>query len=107
MKPPIRTLSPVSTRKRVEMFPRIAGEALGVAVGVSVGLGVAVGVGVDVGVGIGLAVAVGVGVEVGPDCAQYLPPVPNWPAKLSPPQTIIWLPVHTPVEPLRALGALA
>ena len=84
MKPPISTLSPVSTRKRVEMFPRIAGEALGVAVGIAVdvgvtvgvrlgvGLGVAVGVGVDVGLGVAVAVAVGVGVGVGvgPDCAQ-------------------------------------
>src|SRR6266478_873456 len=54
MKPPINTLSPVSTRKRVEMFPRIAGEALGVGVAVAVTVGV----------------GVGVGVEVGPGCAQ-------------------------------------
>jgi len=36
-------------------------------------------------------------------CAQYLPPVFK---KLPPPQTIIWLPVHTAVWPLRASGAL-
>jgi hypothetical protein len=48
MNPPIRTLSPVSTRKRVEIFPRM----LGVAVGVGVGVGVWVGVGVGVGVGV-------------------------------------------------------
>src|SRR6266478_7111472 len=57
MKPPISTLSPVSTRKRVEMFPRIAGEALGVAVAVAVGEDVGVGVTVGVSVGAGLDVA--------------------------------------------------
>src|ERR1700740_2433435 len=73
MKPPINTLSPVSTRKRVEMFPRIAGEAPGVDVGVAVavsvavGLGVGVGVGVAVVLGVAVAVAVGVGVGVAPD----------------------------------------
>ena len=64
--PPIRTLSPVSTRKRVEMFPRIPGAAVGVGVDVGVGgagVGVAVGVGVDVGVDVGVGV-VGVGVGV-------------------------------------------
>ena len=89
MKPPISTLSPVSTRKRVEMFPRIAGEALGVGVGV----GVAEGVGVSVGVGVGVAVGKGVGVGV-IAAAQYLLPVfkPGYP-----PQTIISLPVQTTV----------
>jgi hypothetical protein len=42
--------------------------------------------------------------------AQYLPPVfKKWywtPSKNSPPQTIIWLPVHTALWYHRALGAL-
>ena len=56
--------------------------------------GIGVGLAEDVGVGLGGRVAVGVG--VGPPCAQYLPPVFNW-VGLSPPQTIISLPVHTAV----------
>src|SRR4051812_2002810 len=49
IKPPIRTLSPVSTRKRVEMLARVVtGIAVGVAVGVA--LGVAIGVAVAVAV---------------------------------------------------------
>ncbi len=35
MNPPIRTLSPVSTRKRVEMLARVVGVAVGVGVGVA------------------------------------------------------------------------
>src|SRR5204862_1556958 len=104
MKPPISTLSPVSTRKRVEMFPRIAGEALGVAVGEDVGVSVGVPVGVTGGVSVEVAVgvaggvgdAVELGVGVGPDCAQYFPPVFSRPPTLPPPHTIISLPVHTP-----------
>src|SRR5947207_1911616 len=75
MNPPIRTLSPVSTRKRVEMFPKVVGVGVGDAAGVGVGVGVAAGVrvgvgvgeptGVAVGVGVALAVGVGVGVVVG------------------------------------------
>ena len=47
MNPPIRTLSPVSTRKRVEILPRVVGvePGLGVAVGVNVGVTVGVTVG--------------------------------------------------------------
>src|SRR5256885_1485440 len=58
MKPPIRTLSPVSTRSRVEMLARVVEGAIGVAVGLAVG--------VAVGVAVAVAVAVGVGVGVGP-----------------------------------------
>src|SRR5450432_511974 len=47
--PPIRTLSPVSTRKRVEMFPKMLGLAVGVGVGLDVGVAVGVGVGLGVG----------------------------------------------------------
>ena len=61
---------------------------LGVLVGLAVGDGQVVGVGVSVGVG--------VGVNPG-GCAKYIPPVFKRPpcTSLSPPQTIIWLPVHT------------
>jgi hypothetical protein len=38
-----------------------------------------------------------VGVGEGPPCAQYRPPVFNSPLEPPPPQTIIWLPVHTAV----------
>ena len=66
MNPPMRALSPVSTRSRVEMLPRVVGGTLGVGVGLA---GVAVGVGgcgVGVTLGVGVAgVAVGVGVGVG------------------------------------------
>ena len=71
MNPPIKTLSPVSTRRRVEMFPKVPGVSVGVAegggVGVAVGVGVAAGVGVGVGVGtgVGVGVAGGVGVTIG------------------------------------------
>src|SRR3954464_510911 len=71
IKPAMRTLSPDSTRIRVEMFAScdsIAGVAVGVAGGVAVAVGVANGVAVEVGVGIGVAegprVAVGVAVAV-------------------------------------------
>jgi hypothetical protein len=64
IKPPIITLSPVSTIKRVEMFNTCAGVALGdaVAVGVALAVGVADAVAVAVGVAVAVAVAVGVGV---------------------------------------------
>jgi len=72
--------------------------------GVARGRGVAVhlpwhGVGVGVGVAVAVAVGVGVGVGGGPDCAQYLPPVSRYPPmlKLTPPHTIISLPLHTAV----------
>src|ERR1700686_266994 len=64
MKPPIMTLSPTSTRRRVEMFNAWAGVGEGVGVGVAVGVGVGVAVGGGVGVGVGVAVGVGVGVGV-------------------------------------------
>src|SRR6266403_1070199 len=67
--------------------------------GVGRGLGVGVGLGaiVEVGVAVAVAVAVAVGVGVGV-AAQYRPPVFKTPPPLSsPPQTIIWLPVHTAV----------
>ena len=56
MNPPIIALSPVSTVRRVEMFPRVVGlgVGLGVGVAVAVGEGVSVGVGVKVGVGVEL-----------------------------------------------------
>ena len=42
---------------------------------------------------------------VGPGIvAQYLPPVLNTLTSLPPPQTIIWLPVHTAVWLFRASG---
>jgi hypothetical protein len=59
MNPPIITLSPVSTRSRVEMFSARAGVDDGVALGVEVGVAVAAGV-VAVGVAVGVAVAAGV-----------------------------------------------
>ena len=56
-----------------------------------------VGVGSAVAVGVALAVGVGVGVDA-PDWAQYLPPVfKRVKLKVSPPQTIISLPVQTAV----------
>src|ERR1700694_5798965 len=60
--PPIIALSPVPTRRRVEIFASVAG--LSVVVGVDVGVGVCVGVAVGVGFG-GVAVAVAVAVGVG------------------------------------------
>ena len=60
------------------------------------GLGLGVDVGVAVAVEVGVALGVGVGVP--PDCAQYLPPVfKRVKLKVSPPQTIISLPVQTAV----------
>src|SRR4051812_44402632 len=69
MKPPIRALSPVSTRKRVEILPSAVfgvavGDAVGFAVGVAVGFAVAVAVAVALGVAVAVAVAVAVGVAV-------------------------------------------
>ena len=61
--------------------------------GGGVGRGLAVGTGRGVGVAVGVTVAVGVG--LGPPCTQYLPPVFKSPPVLSPPQTIISLPVQT------------
>src|SRR5437764_5134421 len=60
--PPIMTLSPTSTRRRVEMFNACAGVVVGVAVGLAVGVAVAVGLAVAVAVAVGVAVAVAVGV---------------------------------------------
>ena len=64
-----------------------------------VGEGLAVVVAVAVAVGVAVAVEVGVAVGVGPDWAQYRPPVfkKNGPLSLSPPQTIISLPLQTAV----------
>ena len=80
----------------------VHGVGVGVGVGVAVGVGLAVGVGVGVNVGVGVGVSVGVGLGVP---AQYLPPVfkklPSYP-----PQTIIWLPIHTAVWKYRPAGAL-
>src|SRR5205807_4868889 len=61
MNPPIMTLSPVSTRRRGEMFNAWAGVDVGVAVGVGVGVAVAVAVAVGVAVAVAVGVAVGVG----------------------------------------------
>ena len=75
--PPIRALSPLNTRSRVEMFPNVPGVAVGVDVAVAVGVGVGVGVaegsgvvvalgaGVSGGVTVGVALGVGVGVAGG------------------------------------------
>ena len=61
--------------------------------GVGVGLGGTVAVGVTVAVRVGVAVGVGLGAA-----AQYLPPVfKRVKLKVSPPQTIISLPVQTAV----------
>jgi hypothetical protein len=72
----------------------------GAGVGWTRGAGVRLG-GVAVAVAVGIAVAVGVGVIVGVGPgkpAQYLPPVfKRAKLKVSPPQTIISLPVHTAV----------
>ena len=74
-----------------ERYGRGCGVGRGLATGVPLGLGV----GVDVAVGVG----VGEGVGVGSGCAQYRPPVfkKNGPLSLSPPQTIISLPLQTAV----------
>ena len=63
MNPPMRTLSAVSTRRRVEIFPNKLPD--GVTVGVALGATVDVAEGVAVGVVVGLAVAVGLGEGVG------------------------------------------
>ena len=64
MKPPIPTLSPVSTYILVERFKAWLVDGVGVAVGVGVGVDVAVAVAVAVAVGVDVAVAVGVDVAV-------------------------------------------
>jgi hypothetical protein len=75
------------------------GRTRGVGRGLGVGPHLPVhGVGVGVGVGVAVGVGVGLGVGVGPDSAQYLPPELNGlKFRLSPPQTIISLPVQTAV----------
>src|ERR1043166_1596684 len=76
MNPPIKALSPVSTFRRVEMFPKIVG---GVTPGVAVGDGDAVGVGDGGGVG------VGVGETTGPvRRARQLRAVPLYRLKIPP-----------------------
>jgi hypothetical protein len=71
--------------------------------GTGVVVGVAVAVAVVVGVALGVAVGVGVGLVA---AAQYLPPVfDGKEASPYPPQTIIWLPVHTAVCNSRPAGA--
>ena len=81
MMPPIRTLSPVSTRSRVAMLPSlVAGVGVGVAVGVGVGDGIGVGVGVGAGVGPGT-------MELAIENSEVLPiesvavAVMNWPPR--------------------------
>jgi hypothetical protein len=61
--------------------------------------GCGVGRSLGVGVGLGVEVGVAVGVGVGAACAQYLPPLlaTALPESIAPPQTIISLPVQTPV----------
>jgi hypothetical protein len=72
MNPPIRTFSPVSTRKRVEIFAKVLGETAGVGeapgVGETTGVGETAGVGEAAGVGevAGVGEAGGVGVGVPP-----------------------------------------
>src|SRR5207237_1929107 len=63
--PAMRTLSPVCTRRRVEMFRSCAGVGVGVGVGDGVAVGVAVGLGVAVAVGVAVGVGVAGGVGVG------------------------------------------
>ena len=71
--------------------------------GTGVVVGVAVAVAVVVGVALGVAVGVGVGLAAP---AQYLPPVfDGKEASPNPPQTIIWLPVHTAADSVRPAGA--
>ena len=60
------------------------------------GVGLALGVAVAVTVGVVVGLAVGVGVGLGAT-AQNLPPVFKLVPLFLPPQTIIWLPVHTAV----------
>jgi hypothetical protein len=78
---------------------------LGVVAAVPVGVAVTVRLGVNV--PIGVAVAVGVGLGEAPDCAQYLPPLPNsLKYAFIPPHTIMSEPVHTAVRLSRSSGAL-
>ena len=82
MNPPMSALSPVSTRRRVEMFAKRFGASVPIGLGAGVSVGVAVevgsgvgdGVGVEVGAGVGLAdgdgVGVGVGLGVGWECRR-------------------------------------
>jgi hypothetical protein len=64
IRPPISTLSPVCTSKRVEMLANVVGLGVGIGVGAGVAVAVAVAVGMGVGVDVGVVVAVGVGVGV-------------------------------------------
>ena len=87
-------------------------EAEGVGVGegdgVGLGLGDCVGVGDGDGVVLGVGDRDGVGVGLGEGdaaTAQYLPPVSNSTPPPTPPQTIIWVPVHTATCRDRAVGA--
>src|SRR5262249_601524 len=75
MNPPINTLSPVSTRIRVEIFNARPGDPLGVTVGVALGVdvAVAVAVGVALGVTVGLAGGEGVGVGIGNNWSSNIP----------------------------------
>src|SRR5207237_6090272 len=62
MNPPMRTLLPVSTRRRVEILPKTLEDGVPLAVGVADG----VAEGVTVGVTVGLTVVVAVGEGVAP-----------------------------------------
>ena len=65
MNPPIKTLSPVATRKRVEIFPKAPAVGVGVGMGVPVAVAVGVAVTVEVAVGVAVGSTVGVAVAVG------------------------------------------
>src|ERR1700731_3191896 len=71
IKPPITTLSPVSTRARVDMFRASVGG--GVAVGVAVGVPVAVAVGVAVAVAVGVGVGGWVGTTMPAENSEVFP----------------------------------
>src|SRR5688500_18625129 len=77
MKPAMSTLSPDSTRMRVEIFASrelgVAG-GVGVAVGGAVAVGVALAAGVAVAAGVAMGVAAGVGVAVAPGVAVAVGP---------------------------------
>ena len=75
IKPAIITLAPVPTCRRVEIFPSVAGQGVGVGFGVGVALGVGGGVGRGVGVaeGTGVGVGGGVGVAAGVDVGVGVP----------------------------------
>ncbi len=76
IKPPIKTLSPVSTLSRVEILPNNGGGVgVGVGVGITVGVGVAVGTGAGVGVGVGVGEGVAIGVDVGVGVGPGVDPV--------------------------------